>query len=290
MKFCASLAFTEPADYCELAVLAEAHGWDAFVLSDHVVHPQAIASKYPYREDGERPWRADDPWPDVWVAAAAMGAVTTRLEFVTGVYVVPMRHPFHLAKALGTASVMTGGRVTLGLGLGWMRDEFALLGEDFDTRAARAEEMVEVMRKLWTGEMIEHHGRFYAFGPLNMRPPVPHRIEILVGGVSDAAFRRIGRFGDGWMPPAMSIARAREGIAAIRRYRAEYGRAGEPITAVVPLSDAFDRDAYRRAEDAGVTHVLTAPWLLYGGSHRNLADKRDGLVRFADEVIAKLER
>jgi probable F420-dependent oxidoreductase len=290
VKFCASLAYTEPADYCELAILAESHGWDAFVLSDHVVHPREIASRYPYRADGQRPWREDDPWPDVWVAAAAMGAVTTRLAFVTGVYVVPMRHPFHLAKALGTAALMTGGRVTLGLGLGWMRDEFELLGEDFDTRAARTEEMVLVMRKLWTGEMVEHHGRFYDFGPLNMRPPVPERIEILVGGATDAAFARIGRFGDGWLPPALSIAQARDGIAAIRRHRAEHGRAGDPITAVVPLKDASDRDAYRRAEDAGVTHALTAPWLVYGGSHRSLADKRDGLVRFADEVIAKLDR
>jgi probable F420-dependent oxidoreductase len=288
VKFCASLAFTDPKDYCELAVLAEEHGWHALVLSDHVVHPQEIESKYPYNEEGERPWEAPDPWPDVWVAIGAMGAVTRRLEFMTGVYVVPMRNPFHLAKALGTASVMTGGRVTLGLGLGWMRDEFALLGEDFDTRAARAEEMVEVMRKLGTGEMVEHHGRFYDFGPLNMRPPVPRRIPIIVGGVTQAAYRRIGRFADGWIPHAISTQDARKGLETIRRYRAESGRQGEPIIAVVPLIDAFDPDGYRRAEDAGVTHVLTAPWLVYGGSHRSLEDKRAGLVRFADEVIAKL--
>ena len=78
MKFCASLAFTDPEDYCELAVLAEECGWDALVLSDHVVHPRTITSKYPYAEDGLRPWEAEDPWPDVWVAIAAMGAVTTR--------------------------------------------------------------------------------------------------------------------------------------------------------------------------------------------------------------------
>ncbi len=288
MKFCASLAFTDPTDYCELAVLAEQHGWHTLVLSDHVVHPATIQSKYPYAEDGQRPWQTPDPWPDVWVAIAAMGAVTTRLEFMTGVYVVPMRHPFHLAKALGTAQVMTGGRVSLGLGLGWMRDEFALLGEDFDTRAARAEEMVEVMRKLWSGEMVEHHGRFYDFGPLNMRPPVPHTIPIVVGGVTEAAYKRVGRFADGWIPHAISTRDAQAGLEKIRRYRSEFGRGDAPITAIVPLTDAFDPDGYRRAEDLGVTHVLTAPWLLYGGSHRSLEDKRSGLMRFADEVIAKM--
>jgi probable F420-dependent oxidoreductase len=288
MKFCASLAFTEPDHYCDLAVLAEEHGWDVLVLSDHVVHPETIASRYPYREDGQRPWNAPDPWPDVWVAIGAMGAVTRRLEFLTGVYVVPMRHPFHLAKALGTAQVMTRGRVTLGMGLGWMRDEFALLGERFEERAARAEEMVDVMRKLWTGEMVEHHGRFYDFGRLNMRPAVPQPIPIVVGGVTEPAYRRIGRFADGWIPHAISTAEAREGLEKIREYRRQYGREDEPLTAVVPLNDAFEPGGYRRAEDAGVTHVLTAPWLLYGGSHGSLQDKRDGLRRFADEVIAKM--
>ena len=288
MKFLASLAFTEPRDYCELARLAEDCGWDGLVLSDHVVHPREIGSKYPYAADGRRPWEAPDPWPDAWVAIAAMGAVTSRIEFLTGVYVVPMRHPFHLAKALGTAALMTGYRVSLGMGLGWMRDEFALLGEDFDTRAARAEEMITVMRRLWTGEMVEHHGRFYDFGPLNMRPPVERPIPIVVGGTTDAAYRRVGRFGDGWMPHALTLAEAKAGLERIRHFRRESGRASAPLTAVVPLKDAFDPDGYRRAQDAGITHVLTAPWLMFGGSHRSLEDKRNGLRRFADTVIAKM--
>ena len=189
------------------------------MLSDHVVHPEKIASKYPYREDGQRPWEAPDHWPDVWVAMAAMGAVTRRLRFLTGVYVVPMRNPFHLAKAIGTAAVLTNYRVELGIGLGWMRDEFALLGEDFDSRAARTGEMIEVMRKLWTGEMVEHHGRFYDFDRLNMRPAVRGAIPLIVGGVTDAALRRTARIGDGWIPHAIPTAEARDAIAAIRRYR-----------------------------------------------------------------------
>jgi probable F420-dependent oxidoreductase len=288
MKFCASLAFTDTEDYVELAQVAEQHGWDTLVLSDHVVHPEKIASKYPYREDGQRPWEAPDHWPDVWVAMAAMGAVTRTLRFLTGVYVVPMRNPFHLAKAIGTAAVLTNYRVELGIGLGWMRDEFALLGEDFDSRVPRTVEMLEVMRKLWSGEMVEHHGRYFDFDRLNMRPAVRGAIPLIVGGVSEAALRRTARIGDGWIPHAISTAQARDAIAAIRGHRAEYGRDGEPFSAVVPLTDAFDPDGYRRAEDAGVTHALTTPWILYGGSHRSLADKRDGLRRFADDVIAKM--
>jgi len=195
-----------------------------------------------------------------------------------------MRHPLHLAKALGTAAVMTGDRVMLGMGLGWMRDEFELLGEDFSTRASRAEEMIEVMRKLWSGEMVEHHGRFFDFDPLVMRPPVKERIPVVVGGVTEAAYRRIGRLADGWLPHAISTAEAAAGIAKIRTQRAEYGRADEPLSAIVPLNDAFDPDGYRRAEDVGVTHVLTAPWF----PSRTLADKRDGLRRFADRIISAM--
>jgi len=288
VKFCASLAFTKTEDYVELAQVAEEHGWDTLVLSDHVVHPEVIASKYPYREDGQRPWEAPDDWPDNWVAMAAMGAVTRTLRFLTGVYVVPMRNPFHLAKSIGTAAVLTDYRVSLGIGLGWMRDEFALLGERFDDRAARTGEMIEVMRKLWTGEMVEHHGRFYDFARLNMRPAVRGPVPLIVGGMTEAALRRAARIGDGWIPHAVPTAQAGDAIAAIRGYRAEYGRASDPLTAIVALTDAFDPDGFRRAEDVGVTHALTTPWMFYGGSHRSLADKRDGLRRFADDVIAKM--
>ncbi len=288
MRFCASLAFTDTEDYVELAGVAEEHGWDTLVLSDHVVHPEAIEARYPYKEDGQRPWEAQDHWPDVWVAMAAMGAVTKRLRFLTGVYVVPMRHPLHLAKAIGTAAVLTGYRVSLGMGLGWMRDEFELLGEEFEHRGTRTTEMIEVMRKLWSGEMVEHHGRFYDFERLDMRPPVRGPIPLLVGGMTDAALRRVARQGDGWMPHAITSDEARDTIARIRKLRAECGRGDEPLTAVVPLLDAFEPGAYRRAEEFGVTHVLTTPWTLYGGSHRSIADKRDGLRRFADDVIAKM--
>lgn len=287
MKFCASLAFTDPTHYLELARVADECGWSMLCLSDHVVHPRTIGTAYPYNENGERPWQADDPWPDAWVAISAMGAVTRQLEFVTGVYVVPMRHPFHLAKALGTASIMTGGRVSLGMGLGWMRDEFELLREDFDTRASRADEMIEVMRRLWAGEMVEHRGRHFEFGPLNMRPPVPHEIPIVVGGMTPAAFRRIGRYGDGWMPHAISTEEARAGIARIHEQLREHDRPDAALTNIVPLTDALDADGFRRAEDVGVTHALTQPWRIYGGAADSLKDKTDALRRFADEVIAK---
>jgi alkanesulfonate monooxygenase SsuD/methylene tetrahydromethanopterin reductase-like flavin-dependent oxidoreductase (luciferase family) len=148
--------------------------------------------------------------------------------------------------------------------------------------------MIEVMRKLWTGEMVEHHGAHYDFPRLQMSPAVPHRIPIYVGGRSDAALRRVGRLGDGWIPDILSTREIADGIAKIRRYREEAGRGDEPLEVIGAPKDGVDLDAFRRMRDVGVTHLWMIPWLLYGGDTRTLEVKQDALKRFADDVIAKL--
>lgn len=288
MKFLSGFVWIDPTQYVELARTAEACGWDGVVLSDHLVHLESIDTPYPYAPDGRRPWQPHDPYPDVWVSTGAMAAATERLRFYQGVYVVPLRDVFALAKAVGTASLLSGGRVCLGLGLGWMKEEFDLVGQPFEKRAQRGEEMLEVMRELWTGEMVEHHGRHYDFPRLQMSPAVPHEVPVFVGGRSDAALRRVARIGDGWIPDLLTTEELAAGVAKIRAYREELGRGGEPFEVIGAPKDAFDVDGYRRMEDAGVTHLWTIPWLLYGGDTRSLQTKQDGLRRFADEVIAKM--
>jgi probable F420-dependent oxidoreductase len=286
VKFVCSLAFTDPGEFCELAREADANGWEAIAVSDHVVHPARIESPYPYSKDGSLRWSETTPWPDPWVAIAAMAAVTTRLRFLSYVYVLPLRHPFLVAKTVGTAAVMSGDRIALGLGVGWMADEFRLLGQDFHTRGRRTDEMIEILRKLWTGERVEHHGACYDFAPLRMLPAPARPVPLLVGGVSEPALRRAARLGDGWLSDIHTTAELRGIVARLRAYRAEYGREQAPFSVVAACSDAFDVDGYRRAEDAGVTHLNTMPWLFYGGS--SLQEKKAALRRFADQVIAKL--
>jgi probable F420-dependent oxidoreductase len=288
LKFLSGFVWIDATHYLPLARTAEECGWDGIVLSDHLVHLETIETPYPYAESGKRPWQASDPYPDVWVATAAMAAVTSRIHFYQGVYVVPMRDVFTLAKALGTASLLSGGRVSLGMGLGWMKEEFDLVGQPFAGRAERAEEMLAVMRKLWTGEMVEHHGRHYSFPRLQMSPAVPHRIPVIVGGRTDAALRRVARIGDGWIPDILSRDELARGIAAIRRHREEQGRGGGPFDVIGAPKDGFDVDAFRRLEEVGVTHLWMIPWLLYGGDTRSLSVKQDALKRFADEVIGKM--
>ena len=296
MKFCATLTFVNPDHFLSLAPVAEEHGWDTLILSDHVLHPETIESKYPYLESGERMWDETTPWPDVWVATGMMAAVTKRIRFMQSVYVLPMRDPFHVAKALGTVARMSGYRVSLGAGLGWMKDEFEILGHPFEHRGSRTDEMIEVLKKLFSGDLVEHHGRFYDFDKLSMSPGMEEEIPIVIGGISEPAMRRVARFGDGWVPAYLSVDELRENLAKVHALREACGRGGRPFSVYTSCHDAFDIDGYHRMEEAGVTHLTTVPWLFYRDSvdYKNLVvppsleEMIDGFKRFADEVIAKM--
>ena len=287
MKFVVPTAFSPPSHFCAMARAAEESGWDVVAISDHVAHPERIASRYPYTKDGSIRWNESTAWPDPWVSIGAMAAVTSRLRFVTNVYVLALRNPLLAAKAIGTAAALSGDRIALGVGVGWMQEEFALAGQDFGTRGRRTDEMIEVMRKLWSGDYVEHRGRFYEFGRVRMLPAPGAPVPMYGGGLSEPALRRAARL-DGWISDIHTSAELREIAAVLRRHRAEAKLGDEPFELVAACSDAFDPDGIRRLAEIGVTHYATAPWLFYGGSWDSLPDKVDGMRRFADQVIAKL--
>ncbi len=198
MKFCNAMIGTDPLEWTRLARVAEEVGFDSVAASDHMVFPSYLESRYPYTPDGVPRFSPDEDWPDVWVAISAMAAVTTRLRFLTNVYVLPLRNPFVVAKAVGTLSYMSGGRVGLGIGAGWMREEFELLEAPFAARGKRMDESLEVLATLWSGGMVEHHGEFYDFDPLEMKPAPAERVPVYVGGHSQRAFARAAQH-DGWL-------------------------------------------------------------------------------------------
>jgi probable F420-dependent oxidoreductase len=287
VKFVVSAAFNAPEHLTELAVAAEACGFEAMAFPDHVVHPERLDTPYPYTADGSRRWQAFTPWVDPWVAIAACAAVTKRLRFTNNVFVLAMRNPFMAAKAIATASALSNGRVILTVGVGWSKIEYTLAGQEFHTRGRRTDEAIEVLRKLWTGEMVEHHGRDYAFPRLEMNPVPPRPIPIWVGGISDAALARAARY-DGWLSDLQTSAEIADCIRRVRALRAEAGRGDAPFDVMASASDAFDIDGYKRLRDAGVTHVLTLPWVFTHGDTKELEKKKDGMRRFADDVIARM--
>jgi len=288
-EFVVALAFADLGEYCELARVADDCGYAYLAVSDHVVHPETIRSPYPYSADGRPRWQPEAPWADPWVAIGAMAGATERIRFTTNVFVLAMRNPFLAAKAIGSAAAISDGRVSLGVGVGWMEDEYELLGQPFHTRGRRTDELLDaILPRLWSGEVVSHEGRDYAFPPLRMRPGVPERIPIYVGGLSEPALRRAARH-DGWISDLHTLDEIRDLRARIEVHREAQGTADRPFHLIAALSDAFDLDGYRRAADAGVTHVMTQPWIFHGGPDASLAEKCDGLRRFADDVLRKLE-
>ncbi len=287
MKFTLSGAFIPTEQLVPLAVAAEEAGFSAMAFPDHVVHPEKLGKPYPYTEDGKRRWEAFTPWPDPWVTIGALAQATTTLRFTNNVFVLAMRNPFIAAKMISTAAVLSRGRVGLTIGVGWSDTEYELMGQAFRNRGKRTDEMIEILRKLWTGEMVEHHGDFYDFERLEMNPTPPSRIPIWVGGISDPALRRAAR-NDGWLSDLQSTQDIADSIAKVRQYRAELGRENEPLDVMASASDAADLDGYRRLGDAGVTYVLTVPWVFYHGATDDLDKKIDGAKRYGEDVIAKM--
>lgn len=288
MQFVLSTSFSSVADLQELAKTADSCGWEAMSFSDHVVNPQTIKTPYPYTENGERRWQAFTDWPDPWVMIGALASITKNLKFTNNIFVLPMRNPFLVAKAISTAAIISDNRVIPAIGVGWSKDEFELLQQDFHTRGKRADEMVEIMRLLWTGELVEYQGKHYQFDALEMNPAPSAYIPIWVGGISEAAMRRAARIADGWVTDLQSSAEILSCVQRIQQYRKEYGRENLPFSVMATPSDAFTIDGYKRLEDGGVSHILTQPWPFYYGDTQELAKKIDGIKRYADDYIAAL--
>jgi probable F420-dependent oxidoreductase len=288
MKFWQVASFSEPEQLVDIARAAEEAGFHGVLLADHVFFPGNLRSKYPYSEDGKPGFDGTAPFPDPWTTIAAMSSVTERLRFATMVFILPLREPLQLAKTLGTLSLLSKGRVVLGAGAGWIREEYDTLGIPFEGRGKRMEEMVTVMRQLWTGRMVEHHGRFFEHGPIQMSPPPGHEIPIYFGGISSVALSRAARIGQGWMGTGQTPEQAVELCQTLTRLRAEAGRTGEPFETIVPLVVPPDLDLLRRLEEQGMTSTSAYPFSYTIGPTSTLEQKRDQMLRFGETVIAKL--
>jgi probable F420-dependent oxidoreductase len=282
VKFYVSTAFLNTTEIFEIAKAADDLGYDGIGIPDHVVNLETLETPYPYTKNGERRWQPFTDWLDPWVLAGALAQVTTRLRFVTTVYIPAMRNPYSAAKAIGTAAVVASGRVELGIGVGWCREEFELMGEQFAARGRRTDEMIALMRELWQPGWTEFEGEFYTAPRLEMQP-TPPPIPVYVGGLSDVALRRAARL-DGWIGDLIKTDRAIEAVGRIRELRAEKGLSMDGFTVLTPLTDAFAAADYRRAEEAGITGIITMPWKFYAGPDASLDDKVDGLQRFRKDL------
>ena len=258
MRFWHGMGYTPLDELERLARHAEALGFHGMTLGDHWVTADQQVDRYEIAADGERPWESDVPWPDPWVQFAALASETTTLQFMTTVYILPLRDVFTAAKAISTAAVVTRGRVHLGVGVGWQSLEFGLSGQPFHRRGRHIDEQLEVLAKLWTGVMVEHEGDFYRFPRVRMLPTPPGPVPVYVGGTSPAAFRRAARF-DGWEGAVYPWDEIEGYVKAARQARLDAGGHLEGFRVIVGCTDPTPERIEQLAE-WGVTDYLKPPW------------------------------
>jgi len=285
MQFWCGTAFLPTRDIPTVAALLDRSGFYGITTSDHMIYPRELRSPYP--TGGKPPWPPETAWPDSWVTIGAMAAVTTDLRFSNAVYVAPARPLLEIAKQVATAAELSAGRVSLALGVGWMREEFELLGQDFDNRGPRTDEMIAALRSLWQGGWVSFHGTFYQVPELMLEPHPPAPVPIYCGGDTTVALKRAARLCDGWVGKAYRWDEAVQVVERLNRLRRECGRGGEPFDILLALMEPPSPDLYKRAEDLGVTGVMCSPWAGGPDPCGNADHYRAGIERFAGDVIAR---
>ena len=284
MNFWLSLIHVDVREFVEVASLAEELGFTGVVLPDHVCLPEQPEAQYPY---AEVTLGLDAPYPDPVVGIAAMAAVTSTLRFTSYVYVVPMRDPFSVAKSFATAAILSGNRVALGAGVGWLFDEFALLDRDFASRGARMDEMLDIITALWRDGVAEYHGKYFEFGRAHMQPQPEQPPPVWIGGYSDAAFRRAARH-DGWLGLNDEPEALEHHLNRLDAARDAEGRRSAAFEVMVSPAAPPSVNFFRSLQERGVTSILTPPLAVLTGDARSPVERRDGLARYIDDFVRPL--
>ena len=266
LAFASSIGI-DGASALEICRRADAAGFESVWGGEHVLMPDSIASKYPYTADGKIPAEPDTPIPDplIWLAFAAAAAPSLRLG--TCILIVPQRNPLILAKELATLDQLSGGRVELGLGVGWMQEEFQALGVPWERRGARNDEYIAAMRALWAAPHAEFHGEFVDFEPATCSPrPVNGNIPVLVGGDSDAAIRRAVRIADGYFPGEGDAEQLKALITRLHRQAEAAGRdpASIEINAMFGVQMADPLAGVEQLAGIGVGRIMIPAFFFAG--------------------------
>ncbi len=296
MKFWLSLVSTLELDQMlELARFAEEVGFHGITVADHLVMSTRIESKYPYTEDGEIWWPDDTPWLDPWITLTAMGAVTKQLKLASNIYLAALRDPFTAAKAVSTAAVLTQDRVVCGVSVGWIKEEYDLMNVDFAKRGKRMDELIAVMRKLWTGGEVNHRGEFFDFERAIMCPAPKAAVKIWSGGGSKPALRRAA-LNDGWLGLPMTLAQLRPVVQTLREIREGAGLSLNNFDICFALAEPLTATIAAELDSLGVHNMLAiAPWMPSpwdvtrcvdeGDDVRKLDVKKKALERYANTVL-----
>lgn len=274
----------DPGYAVRFAQAAEAAGFESLWTVEHVVVPKDYASPYPYSPTGKMPGPDDSPIPDPLMWLAFLASATSTINLATGVLILPQRNPVVLAKELATLDALSGGRVQLGVGAGWLEEEFDAIGVSFADRGRRTDEHIEALRALWTQDAATFEGEFVSFRDCILRPqPAQGSIPIHVGGHTKVAARRAGTLGDGFFPGSGNHEELASLFSVVREAAAAAGRDPDAIELTTGGNGAVGSgalDEVKALADLGVSRVIVPSFLFWG-------DPEGTLGAYGQDVIAK---
>jgi probable F420-dependent oxidoreductase len=278
-----NIGYTSAEQIAGVARAAEAAGVESVWTFEHVIVPEHYDSKYPYASSGKMGGTPDTPFVDPLIALATAAAHTTRLRLGTGVNILPQSNPLYLAKQAASLDCMSGGRFMLGVGIGWLQEEFRAMGVPFEHRGARFDDYVAAMRKVWSGETVEHRSEFLEWSGFRSYPlPVQKPFPVIIGGAKGKVYERIARHGNGWYAPVEDAAELAPMLARLREACAAEGRDFAQIEITAMWRAELGIDMIRRMRDIGVHRMIARvmPSAKY--------DTRAVIAKLGEEIIARL--
>jgi probable F420-dependent oxidoreductase len=284
IAFANTMGFAEAEGAAVLARGAEAAGFDSVWTVEHVIVPKDYESTYPYDPSGKMPGgpEASIPDPLIWLTWVAANSTTLRLA--TGILILPERNPLVLAKAVATLDNLSGGRVDLGIGVGWLEEEFDALGIPWAKRGARTDEYIQAMRSLWSSDLAEYSGEFVSFKDIASKPaPANGTVPIHIGGHSAASARRAGRIGDGFFPAGGDT---KELIDIVRQTAADNDRDPAAIEITTFSFDLFGDDplaAVEEMRDMGVHRLMVPAYMVANDPENDLASWGERIISQVSE-------
>ncbi len=282
IAFANILNFGTPDGSIQFAQAAEKAGVESLWTVEHVIYPSSYDSQYPYDPSGQMAMAPDTDLTDPLIWLTWLAANTSSIRLGTGIIILPERNPLVLAKQVGTLDSFSGGRVELGIGVGWLKEEFEALGVPWERRGARTDEYVAVMRELWGGNEVSFDGEFVSFDRVSSNPKTLNgSVPITIGGHSDAAARRAGRIGNGFFPGKGDLEHM---LGLVRESAEKHGRDASEIEVTWGSGEIMGSDPVAAAEklkEQGVSRVIV-PSLMF------LNNTEEQLAEFGERVVSKI--
>lgn len=287
MRFTYAEAMTHARYYAPLAQAAEAAGFTSMTVADSLIFPKESDTTYPYTDTGDREFLEDKEFIETMIQVAHLTAVTTTLRFSPFVLKLPVRPPVLVAKQAASISFLSGGRLTLGVGLSPWPEDFIAMGVPWERRGRRMDECIDILRGLWTGEFFSYDGSFFKL-PAIKQTPKPPPIPLLVGGHSDAALKRAVLRGDGWMHAGGSGEELDRLLGRLAEIRKAEGDTRDDFQIHVISRDSYSPDGVKRLADKGVTDCIVGFRVPYisGPDPEPLETKVEALNRFGGMIAA----